>query len=102
MTCSTTLCAVPCALNAKPGQQLEPGQLGRQRLPITCNTIRVGAEQDVPFTFAPAIGVDEGSTGSQIAVACKGSCGAVASNPMNVVVVTDRTGVHEHRRARTR
>lgn len=92
MTCSNTLCAVPCALNASPANNWNPGNSVANNTPITCNTIRVGAEQDVPFSFAPAIGVDEGSTGSQIAVACKGSCGQVASNPMNVVVVTDRTG----------
>lgn len=92
MTCSTTLCAVPCALQASPGNNWSPGNSVANSLPITCNTIRIGAEQDVPFSFAPAIGVDQGSTGSQVAVACTGSCGEVAPNPMNVVVVTDRTG----------
>ena len=91
MTCSATLCAVPCALNASPGNNWNPGNSVANSAPITCNTVRVGAEQDVPFSFAPAIGVDDGSTGSQVAVACTGSCGAVAPNPMNVVVVTDRT-----------
>jgi hypothetical protein len=37
------------------------------------------------------MGIDEGSTGSQISVACAGSCGTVAPNPMDVVVVADRT-----------
>jgi hypothetical protein len=46
----------------------------------------------VPFSFAPVLGIDRGSTGSQIAVACAGSCGEVAPNPMDVMVVADRTG----------
>jgi hypothetical protein len=91
MTCSSSLCAVPCALNASPANNWSPGNSIANSLPITCNTIRVGAEQNVPFSFAPAIGIDEGSTGSQVAVACKGSCGEISPNPMNVVVVTDRT-----------
>ena len=91
MSCSNTLCAVPCALRASPANNWNPGNSVANSLPITCNTIRIGAEQDVPFSFAPAIGVDEGSTGSQVAVACTGSCGEIAPNPMNVVVVTDRT-----------
>ena len=92
MTCNDTLCAVPCALKARTEQRLEPRQLrSYNNRPIKCNTIRVGAEQDVPFSFAPVMGIDEGSTGSQISVACAGSCGAVAPNPMDVVVVADRT-----------
>ncbi len=91
MTCNNTLCAVPCALNASPSNGWNPGNSIVNNLPIKCNTIRVGAEQGVPFSFAPVIGVDEGSTGSQISVACAGSCGAVAPNPMDVVVVADRT-----------
>lgn len=91
MTCNSTLCAVPCALQARPANNWSPGLSVANNRPITCNTIRVGAQQNVPFDFAPVIGVDQGSTGAQIAVACKGSCGAVASNPMNVVIVTDRT-----------
>ncbi|MFT4263191.1 MAG: hypothetical protein QM572_07410 [Nocardioides sp.] len=91
MTCSSTLCAVPCALQASPGNDWSPGLSIANNQAITCNTIRVGASQDVPFEFAPVIGTDKGSTGAQVAVACKGTCGSVAPNPMNVVIVTDRT-----------
>lgn len=91
MTCNNTLCAVPCALNAGPSNNWSPGTSIANLLPITCNTIRVGAQADVPFNFAPVLGVDEGSTGAQIAVACKGVCGAIAPNPMDVVIVADRT-----------
>jgi hypothetical protein len=91
MSCSTTLCAIPCALQAKPANNWNPGLSISNNRAITCNTVRVGAEQGVPFSFAPVLGIHNGSTGSQIATACKGSCGSVAPNPMNVVVVTDRT-----------
>jgi hypothetical protein len=91
MTCSRTLCAVPCALQAKPANNWNPGLSIANSRAITCNTVRIGAEQGVPFSFAPVLGIDKGSTGAQIATACKGSCGSVAPNPMNVVVVTDRT-----------
>ena len=46
----------------------------------------------VPYSFAPAIGVKTGNTGSVTSVACKGSCGMVPLNPMDVAVVADRTG----------
>jgi hypothetical protein len=91
MTCSNTLCAVPCGLKASPSNGWTPGNSDANGRPIRCNTIRVGAEQDVPFSFAGVMGIDHGSTGSQISVACAGSCGAVAPNPMDVVVVADRT-----------
>ncbi len=91
MTCSQTLCAVPCALNAGPGNNWNAGTSVYNNREIQCNTMRVGAEEDVPFSFAPVLGVDEGSTGSQVSVACAGSCGEVAPNPLDVVVVADRT-----------
>lgn len=57
-----------------------------------CNTIRVSADKTVPFSFAPAIGINQGSTGSVTSVACKGPCGNTPPNPMDVAVVADRTG----------
>lgn len=91
MTCSDTLCAVPCGLSARPANGWDPGSSLVNRRPVRCNTIRVGAEEDVPFSFAPVLGIDSGSTGNQVSVACAGSCGSVAPNPMDVVVVADRT-----------
>jgi hypothetical protein len=91
MTCSATLCAVPCALNASQSNGWDPGNSLANGQKVRCNTIRVGASEDVPFSFAPAIGIDQGSTGNQVSVACAGSCGSVAPNPMDVVVVADRT-----------
>jgi hypothetical protein len=91
MTCSGALCAIPCGLNATAATSWNPGNSIANGQPIKCNTIRVGADDDVPFSFAPVIGIDEGSTGSQVSIACAGSCGSVAPNPMDVVVIADRT-----------
>lgn len=81
LVCSKILCAIPCV-------QPTPDN-GTPR--ITCNTIRVTSERDVPFAFAPAGGIEKGSTGAVISVACKGSCGTVAPNPMDVAVIADRS-----------
>ncbi len=74
LRCSALLCAIPCPTTA------------------TCNTIRVSQARDVPFTFAPAGGIYTGSTGAVLSVACKGTCGTLITNPMDVAVIADRTG----------
>ncbi len=79
--CSAVLCAIPC---------VEP-LVNTGVPPIACNTIRVFQGRDVPFAFAPAGGILKGGTGNLISVACKGSCGTVAPNPMDVAIVADRT-----------
>jgi hypothetical protein len=81
IACSVALCAIPC---------VEPSN-NNATPPIACNTIRVFQGRDVPFAFAPAGGIMKGSTGNLISVACKGSCGTIAPNPMDVAVVADRT-----------
>ncbi|WP_209714495.1 TadE/TadG family type IV pilus assembly protein [Marmoricola sp. OAE513] len=75
LKCGPTICSIPC----KPAS-------GDQ-----CNTIRLVDEKDVPFTFARALGIAKGGTGATQSVACKGSCGTVPPNPMDVAVVADRT-----------
>jgi hypothetical protein len=74
--CNTRICSIPCSPAA--------GDL--------CNSVRVSATKTVPFSFAPVIGINQGSTGSVTSVACKGSCGTLPPNPMDVAVVADRTG----------
>ncbi|MFD1504487.1 hypothetical protein FE374_05415 [Georgenia yuyongxinii] len=74
--CNESICAIPC-----------PPVSGN-----TCNTLSVTDDKNVAFSFAPTIGIDEGSTGVLTSTACKGSCGGEAPNPMDVVVVADRTG----------
>jgi hypothetical protein len=76
LTCNERICAIPCV----------PSQ-GDQ-----CNTIRASDELDVPFVFAPILGIDAGSTGLVTSVACQGPCGTIPANPIDLVVVGDRTG----------
>jgi hypothetical protein len=74
--CNKSICSIPCT----PAS----GDM--------CNTIRLSDDVDVPFTFARAIGIKKGSTGAVSSVACKGSCGTIPPNPLDVTVVADRTG----------
>ena len=75
LRCNTKLCAIPCV--AEEGD--------------TCNTVRAADSKVVPFDFAPVMGVKSSDTGSVVSVACKGSCGSEAPNPLDVVIVADRT-----------
>ncbi len=82
ISCSPLICAIPC---------VEPTpNTGTPK--FACNTIRVYQGRDVPFQFSQAGGISKGSTGDLVSVACKGSCGTIAPNPMDVAVVADRTG----------
>ncbi|MEO8219480.1 MAG: pilus assembly protein TadG-related protein [Specibacter sp.] len=74
--CTETICAIPC-----------PKTSDRK-----CNSVTVTDDKDVPFDFAPVIGINSGNTGAQSATACNGSCGALSPNPMDVALVADRTG----------
>ncbi len=74
--CDQKICAIPCS----------PG-LGK-----TCNTITLTDDKPVPFNLAPVIGINNGNTGALAANACQGSCGAQIPNPMDIVLVADRTG----------
>ncbi|WP_110206576.1 TadE/TadG family type IV pilus assembly protein [Nocardioides daejeonensis] len=76
LRCNTRYCAIPC----------DPREGDR------CNTIRVADSKVVPFVFAPVSDIREGSTGSMVSVACKGACGTVAPNPLDIAIVADRTG----------
>ena len=74
--CNEQICAIPCT----PGGG------------HTCNTITVTDDKNVPFAFAPVIGIGAGNTGSLASDACRGSCGAQSPNPMDIALVADRTG----------
>jgi hypothetical protein len=71
--CNTEMCLLPCAVDG------------------SCNTIKVSYAKTVDFMFGPAINMPTGSTGAVSSAACHGICGAIAPNPMNVVVMADRT-----------
>lgn len=76
LKCGPRICSIPC----RP----ESGD--------SCNTIRLTDAKQVPFTFANALGISEGGTGATHAVACRGSCGTIPPNPLDISVVADRTG----------
>ena len=57
----------------------------------TCNTIVLETEKTTDFAFAPAIGIDEGTT-DIISAACRGSCGSGLAGPVDLMLVMDRTG----------
>lgn len=71
--CNGTICLLPCAVDGY------------------CNTIKVHYEKTVDFMFGPAINIPTGTTGGVSSAACHGICGAIAPNPMDVVVMADRT-----------
>lgn len=75
LVCDDNLCFIPCF-----------PELGG-----VCNTIRLESDRDVDYNFAPAIGYDKGNTGAVVSVACKGPCGTESPNPLDVVIMADRT-----------
>jgi Putative Flp pilus-assembly TadE/G-like len=73
--CDLNLCAIPCTASG-----------------ASCNAIQVKHGEDVPFYFAPAIGIPKGSTGAVASVSCAKSCGSGGiPNPMDVAIIADRT-----------
>jgi hypothetical protein len=75
LKCNTYICAIPCATGTA----------------AKCNTIEVRANKPVDYGFAPIIGIDQGNTGSVASAACRGSCGAEVPNPLDIVIMADRT-----------
>lgn len=71
--CNTKICSIPCPVTAR------------------CNTIKVSDTKLVDYNFAPVMGHKQGSTGSVSSAACKGSCGDTLPNPMDIVIMADRT-----------
>lgn len=81
LRCNQTICAIPC-------------RAGGDR---KCNTMRVWDNKLVDYKFAPVFGQETGDTGAVSSAACKGSCGNETPNPMDVVVVADRSpSMNEH------
>ncbi|MGI9649198.1 MAG: pilus assembly protein TadG-related protein [Acidimicrobiia bacterium] len=57
----------------------------------TCNTIVLESDKTTDFAFAPAIGIDQGTT-DIVSAACQGSCGAGFTGPVDLAIILDRTG----------
>lgn len=75
--CNDSICSVTCDPTTQTNAQ--------------CNTITVKSRKEVKYTFGPAIGVPTGDTKYMTSVACRGFCGTAVPNPMDVVVMADRT-----------
>jgi hypothetical protein len=56
----------------------------------TCNTIVMEAKKTVDYTFAPAIGIDQGETGV-LSAACRGACASPLTGPLDLILIIDRT-----------
>lgn len=74
-TCNSRICTAVC----------EPSAGDK------CNTIVVSGEVTVPYSFGRVVGVNEASTGTVTSAACKGACGAPPENPVDIVLIVDRT-----------
>lgn len=73
--CNAKICAIPC-----------PATRDAQ-----CNTVEVTGNKTVDFGFASLIGFSEGDTGAVATAACKGACGEDVPNPLDIVIMADRT-----------
>jgi putative Flp pilus-assembly TadE/G-like protein/von Willebrand factor type A domain-containing protein len=56
-----------------------------------CNTIVLESAVPVDYRFGRAIGIDSGTTQTVLSAACKGPCGAKPSEPVDLMLVVDRT-----------
>ncbi len=75
-TCNATICSSVCV----PAEG------------DTCNTIVLESTATVPYHFGPAVGITTGTTQDVLSAACKGPCGAKPENPVDLMLVVDRTG----------
>jgi Flp pilus assembly protein TadG len=76
-TCNASVCTTPC----------NPTVTGN-----SCNVVVVGGTKNVGYRFGPAIGTDNGSTGTVQSAACVDSCMGPPTAPLDVMVIIDRTG----------
>jgi hypothetical protein len=57
----------------------------------TCNTIVLETQKTTDYAFAPVIGIDTIDT-TIVSAACRGSCGAGLTGPVDLIMVLDRSG----------
>ena len=60
-----------------------------------CNSIQITGSETTPFSLGGVVGVNSGSTGTVVSVACNGPCGQSPVVPVDLVVILDRTGSME-------
>jgi hypothetical protein len=74
---SSAVCAIP----------VDPSKTS-----VKANTLTISYSLKVDYVFGPAINIDYGYTGDQSTASCNGLCGGESpANPMDVVVMADRT-----------
>jgi hypothetical protein len=56
-----------------------------------CNVVVVTGNADTQYGFGPAVGVPSGNTGVVQAAACQGACGGSPIEPVDVILIMDRT-----------
>lgn len=74
-TCNATICSMICVP--------DEGDI--------CNTIVLEGTASVNYNFGPAVGVASGTTKDVLSAACKGACGTKPSEPVDLMLVVDRT-----------
>ncbi len=57
-----------------------------------CNTVVITGSATQNYSFGRVVGINSGSTGAVVSVACNGPCGAPPQIPVDVVLIMDRTG----------
>jgi hypothetical protein len=56
-----------------------------------CNVVVITGSATTKFSFGPVVGVNSGSTGAVVSVACNGPCGNSPVIPVDLVIILDRT-----------
>jgi hypothetical protein len=74
--CTAAVCWAPCDPVAHPAD--------------VCNTVILKKDVTRDYTFARAVGINSGNTGTLQSAACTGPCGPTM--PVDVVLIIDRTG----------
>lgn len=74
--CNTAVCATAC----------------QPSIGNTCNTIVLSGATTIGYGFGRVVGVATGTTQTVTTSACKGPCGEPPNNPVDVVLIVDRTG----------
>src|SRR5664280_399333 len=57
-----------------------------------CNVVVITGSETTPYSIAPVVGVNSGSTGTVVSASCNGACGQPPVVPVDLVVILDRTG----------